>query len=132
MTGTATIPDLPLKFLLDENIPPCLGEALTATGCEVRRVSDFAPRSPNQTVLASATEEGEVLVTADKDFGDLVCFRGQAFQGVVLVRVHPISDHVELIVTALADHAEELRGGFMVIDAQRVRIRRANPRRAAG
>ncbi len=113
-----------MKLLLDENIPAALGHALEAAGFQVRRVADLTPRARDDAVLSGAERDAEIVVTADKDFGELVYHRQQAFLGVVLIRSHPIGDHVDRVVQALIDHRDELVGAFVVIDARKVRVRR--------
>lgn len=112
-----------MRLLLDENIPTGLARAVEAAGFEVSRVADLTPRAPDVAVLAGAERAAEIVVTADKDFGELVYHRQQACLGVVLIRLHPIGDHVDRVVQALLDHREELVGAFVVIDARKVRVR---------
>lgn len=48
--------------------------------------ADFAG-IPDVAVMAQAEREGRVLVTKDKDFGELVFKSGQAHRGVILLRL---------------------------------------------
>jgi predicted nuclease of predicted toxin-antitoxin system len=113
-----------MRLLLDENIPLVVADALSGAGFAVRRVSDFAARAPDDDVLAAASSAAEILVTADTDFGELVWRRAQAFHGVVLIRMHPVSRNVDRIVRVRVEHRDALAGAFVVVSAQRVRVRR--------
>jgi predicted nuclease of predicted toxin-antitoxin system len=66
-------------------------------------------------VLAAANEQRRVLVTFDKDFGDLVFRTGTQTKGVVLLRFIPRSpEHVALKLKALLDSGIELENHFVV------------------
>jgi predicted nuclease of predicted toxin-antitoxin system len=65
-------------------------------------------------------------VTTDKDFGELVFRQGLAHHGVVLLRLHGLTNHEKARITArgIGEHDAELAGAFTVIEANRIRIRR--------
>ncbi len=90
----------------------------------MRLVADVTPGARDDVVLADAVRDAELVVTADKDFGALVYLGRHAHLGVVLVRMHPVSAHVERIARVLSDRRGQLGGAFVVIDARRVRVRR--------
>ena len=58
-----------MRLLLDENLPPLVGDALKAAGHDVLTASAACPGAPDEDVIALAVAEGRVLVTQDKDFG---------------------------------------------------------------
>jgi len=80
-----------LAFVADENIPALLIEALRAIGCSVVSISETRPRIPDSAVLAEAFARGAILLTADKDFGELVFLQQESLVGVVLLRLHGLS-----------------------------------------
>ena len=45
---------------------------LTECGHDVGLVSEVDPRAPDEVVLAMAHEEGSIVITEDKDFGELI------------------------------------------------------------
>jgi predicted nuclease of predicted toxin-antitoxin system len=73
-----------------------------------------------------ATTDGAVLVTVDKDFGDLVFRQGRVHRGVVLVRLHGVdpAEKASIATAAIAEHVDGLPGAFTVIEKDRMRIRR--------
>lgn len=79
-------------------------------------------------VLSDALREGRVLLTWDKDFGDLVFRDGREGScGVVLVRVHGTRTQAELagiVIPVLEAHVGAWQGHYSVIDRRRLRIRR--------
>ena len=77
-----------MRFLADENLPGRLVAALRAAGHDVAWVRTEAPGSDDRTVLAMAAAEQRVLVTFDKDFGELAGRAGLPMaSGVILLRV---------------------------------------------
>ncbi|MCE2425081.1 MAG: DUF5615 family PIN-like protein [Pseudomonadales bacterium] len=69
-------------------------------------------------MLYRANQSGALLVTADRDFGELVFRLGRIHAGVVLIRLAGLSSE------AKADRRDELLSVFSVISPGRVRIRR--------
>jgi len=62
-----------MRFLANENFPGQAVEALRAAGHDVAWIHADAPGSPDELVLARAAREAAVLLTFDKDFGELAC-----------------------------------------------------------
>jgi predicted nuclease of predicted toxin-antitoxin system len=99
---------------------------LRADGHVIEAAGDTAPGAPDDDVLARAAGSGRVLVTADKDFGELVYRLGRAHAGVVLLRLAGISpeDRAEIVSAVFRDRAADLPGSFTVVEPDTVRVRR--------
>jgi predicted nuclease of predicted toxin-antitoxin system len=80
----------------------------------------------DEDVLHSASREGRVLDTADKDFGELVFRQGRLHSGIILVRLHGLdpSEKGRVTVAAIAEHGVELEQSFAVLEQGRIRIRK--------
>jgi predicted nuclease of predicted toxin-antitoxin system len=78
-------------------------------------------------VLDRANADGAVLLTADKDFGELVFRQRRASGGVVLVRLAGLApDRKAAIVASLfLERSAELAGNFTVIGPSAAKIRRS-------
>jgi predicted nuclease of predicted toxin-antitoxin system len=77
-----------VRFLADENLPGPAVRMLRERGLDVAWVRDFSPGLADEAVLALSQAEGRVLITFDKDFGELARRRGlPAACGVVLFRI---------------------------------------------
>ena len=85
----------------------------------------MAPSITDETVLAQANQRGDLLLTADKDFGELVFRQHRVTAGVVLIRLAGLSAGVKagIVSTAIRDHGAELLHAFTVISPGMVRIR---------
>jgi predicted nuclease of predicted toxin-antitoxin system len=88
------------------------------------------PQSPDDRVLDLANRENAVLVTADKDFGELVFRQGRINSGVVLLRLAGLTleTKASIVGSAIASHAIALPRAFTVIAPGAVRIRRSPQR----
>ena len=73
-----------MKFLADANTPVLLVESLTSLGHDVFWAYTV-PRTPDLELIEKAARESRVVITFDKDFGELVFKRGHPV-GVVLIR----------------------------------------------
>lgn len=60
-----------MRFLANENIPGALVKALRGAGNDVIWIRTEAPGIHDQEVLARAARDGRILLTFDKDFGEL-------------------------------------------------------------
>jgi predicted nuclease of predicted toxin-antitoxin system len=90
-------------------------------------VAEMQRGIPDDAVLASANEAGALLITTDKDFGELVFRRGLLSSGVILVRLAGLSaeQKAETVAAVARQHGAEFSGGLTVISPGTVRIRRA-------
>lgn len=115
-----------MNLLADECVAAEIVARLRADGHAVEAAGDAARGAADDDVLARAAASGQVLVTADKDFGELVYRLGRAHAGVVLLRLAgmPGEDRAEAVSVVFRDRAAELPGSFTVIDSESVRIRR--------
>jgi len=113
-----------MRILADENIPGRAVEALSDRGHDVRWVRADARGSTDRDVLALAVADERVLVTFDKDFGELVFRVGlPASCGVVLFRIMSSSPSqvTERIVTILESRTDWV-GAFAVVEQDRIRM----------
>lgn len=77
-----------MHFLANENFPGDAVAALRAGGHDVTWVRTDAPGSPDSEVLARAVRENRILLTFDKDFGELAWHaRMPATAGIILFRL---------------------------------------------
>lgn len=75
-----------MRFHANENIEAEAVAFLRNLGHDVTYAAEIQPRAPDEEVLARATSEARVLITSDKDFGELCFVQGRPSHGVVLLR----------------------------------------------
>ncbi len=116
-----------MRFAIDACVPMQLAEALRALGADVISAAG-RPAMPDVEVLSGAVARDRVLITADKDFGDLVFRDGHSALGIVLLRFDLVSAAVTndaaRRILALEDQG---RGWFAVLVRDSARLR-AMPR----
>jgi predicted nuclease of predicted toxin-antitoxin system len=117
-----------MNFLADESVDRQIVDALRRTGQQVWYVAEMVPGIPDETVLDLAGRQNALLITADKDFGELVFRQGLSTAGVVLVRLAGLSPtrKAEIVAAAISEHAPELSLAFSVIMPRSIRIRPRN------
>jgi predicted nuclease of predicted toxin-antitoxin system len=77
-----------MRFLADENIPGRLVETLRRAGHDVAWTRMDRPGADDRVVLARAVAERRIVITFDKDFGELAARSGlSAPSGVILIRL---------------------------------------------
>ncbi len=115
-----------LNLLADENVDRQIVALLRKEGHDVLYVAELAPGVSDDSVLRQANERHAMLLTADKDFGELVYRQRKLTEGVVLFRLAglPSEKKAKLIAAAIKTHADELSQAFTVISPGMVRIRR--------
>ncbi len=115
-----------MTFLADENIDQEIIDRLRRDGYVVLAVAEMAPSIDDDTVLRLANERDAILLTADKDFGELVFRQRRVSTGVVLIRLAGLqaTAKASLVAAAISRHAGEIRNTFTVIAPGSIRIRR--------
>ena len=116
-----------MNLLADEGIDKLIVDRLRQDGHSVLYIAELDPSIDDDTVLRRANQNGALLITVDKDFGELVFRLGRIHAGVVLIRLAGLSPQAKagIISTIFADRGNELLNAFSVISPGRVRIRRS-------
>jgi predicted nuclease of predicted toxin-antitoxin system len=115
-----------MRFLADENFPRAAVTAIEAAGHDIVWIRTVAPGISDAKVLARAIRERRILLTFDKDFGELAGRSGRAAEsGVILFRL-PMTRTGD-VGAKLAERVvsrEDWAGHFSVIEPGRIRMRR--------
>ncbi len=114
-----------MKFLVDRCAGATLALWLRSKGHDVVEARERGPDPGDEELLAQALAERRVLVTLDKDFGELVFAKGQPHSGVVRLPDAPAVERIRLFERLLATHEKDMAGGAVVtVRGDRVRISR--------
>ena len=76
-----------MNFFADESVDQPIVDRLRQDGHTVLAVVELEPSIPDDVVLARANEAEAILLTADRDFGELVFRQCRVTTGVVLIRL---------------------------------------------
>ena len=113
-----------VRFLADESCDYVVVRTLIGLGHEVLAVADLSPRADDESVIGLAIRERCILLTEDKDFGQLVHASGLDSTGVVLLRfpAGSRSGIGEAVADLVNRRGEDLTGRFVVLQPGRARI----------
>ena len=114
-----------MKLLLNENLGRSAAEALRCLGHDVIWIGDDFAGIQDQAVLAKAKREGRVLVTKDKDFGELAFKNGETHDGIILLRLDDegAANTIHVLEGVLARIANRKPPFFVVASDSEFRIR---------
>lgn len=76
-----------MRWLVDECVDAGVAALLHGSGYDVVYMSDVEPRAADTEVMNRAHHENRLLLTEDKDFGDLVFRQARPVPGIVLLRI---------------------------------------------
>lgn len=115
-----------MNLLADESVDKSIVDRLRKDGHSVLYIGELTPSIDDAAVLHQANQNGSLLLTSDKDFGELVFRMGQVHAGVVLLRLAGLSavEKAMTVSSVFATQANELLEAFSVISPGRIRIRR--------
>ena len=115
-----------MKFLLDACMASrSLHDLLEGLGHDVLSCPDVDPQAADEALLALARDEGRVLLTEDKDFGELVFVRRLPHPCIVRFVEMSVAEQVAAMRQLLERHAGALgAGAIVVVTREKVRIRR--------
>ncbi|MEP6513829.1 MAG: DUF5615 family PIN-like protein [Parafilimonas sp.] len=112
-------------FLADESLNKNLITAIRKSGYEVFSVRERMPSEKDLQITAFSLNPPRIIITEDKNFGELVYHKNIRVIGVILLRYLPHHYYVieNKLLHYLAAHLHESIGKFIVITARLTRIR---------
>lgn len=115
-----------MRLLIDSCVSGTVAAALRTHGHDAEWVGNWDRDPGDQEILERAAQEGRVLITLDRDFGELAIFRGVRHHGIVRlvdVRLHAQAERTEEVLRRYRTELEA--GGIVTIEPTRIRIREA-------
>lgn len=115
-----------MQFLANENFPKASVIKLRHAGYDVAAVAEDMAGAKDREVLARAVRENRIILTFDRDYGELIYrLRQPAPDGVVYLRFDPATpeEPCDRLLGILSIPELILAGSFTVVDRQRVRQR---------
>lgn len=123
-----------MKFLLDESAEFRLASFLHEHGHDVTSIAHDYPRSlTDREVLRIAYQERRILLTNDRDFGDLVFRLTLPHAGIIYFRLGAalLEEKKAWLERILVEYADGL-DRFLVITKQGIRVREGKERGSSG
>lgn len=118
-----------LSLLADENIDQRLVSSLRLAGISVYSVAESSPGITDEEVMTLSENLSAMILTDDKDFGEIVFRKQRSCRGIVLLRLTGVdySRKADHVIKVIDRYGSEMIGKFVVITAERVRIRKLLP-----
>lgn len=117
-----------MKLLLDTCVWGKAADELRAAGHDVVWAGDWDVDPGDEAILDHADAEQRVLVTLDKDFGDLAVRHGRRHHGILRIVNFSARQHANVCLVVLAQHSDELAAGALITaEPGRIRVRSPEP-----
>jgi len=115
-----------LKFLVDVGVSKKAETWLKSQGYDVKCVRDLNPRMPDIELLKIAASESRMVITMDKDFGELVYHSRLSHSGVLLLRLEDArsEEKVRVIENILRNYSDKILNKFCVYQEGKLRIKK--------
>jgi predicted nuclease of predicted toxin-antitoxin system len=113
-----------VKFIADVNVEKPLIDYLNEIGYDVTWVADYDCEMLDKDLLRLSKRERRILLTNDKDFGELIYLQKSISAGVILFRVRGqrVEEKKRLIKKLIDQHGNKLSRHFIVITEKKIRI----------
>jgi predicted nuclease of predicted toxin-antitoxin system len=114
-----------MRFLADENVSRLVIGRLRDRGFDVVSIGEIRPGAADKDVLEIATARDCILITEDRDFGELVIRQRIVVIGVILLELDRLSSAAEadIVAEAISLHHDRIPGNLLVIEPVRIRVR---------
>jgi predicted nuclease of predicted toxin-antitoxin system len=114
-----------MRFLVDENVSRLVIERLRNAGHDVISIAETRSGAPDEVILNAAEIDGRILITEDRDFGEMVIRQRLGVRGMILLELDRLSNamEAETVAEVVSTHADRLSGNLVVVEPGRIRIR---------
>jgi len=115
-----------LKFLVDVGVGRKVEGWLRENGYDVSAVRNIDPKTKDVDILKIASSGSRIVITMDKDFGELICYSGKTHAGVLILRLADAhaDEKIEVLKNILRDYSDQIENSLCVYQDGRLRIRR--------
>ncbi len=113
-----------MRFLVDECTGPQVAKWLRDKGYEVFSVFDESRGIADDVVYSKAFDENWILVTNDKDFGEMVFRERRPHHGIIFLRLDDerSANKIETLKRLFANHVDKISGQFVTVTENKVRF----------
>ena len=113
-----------MRFLIDECTGSKVAKWLRDANYEVFSVFDEARGMTDDEVLTKAFAENWVLITNDKDFGEMIFRERRGHHGIIFLRLDDerAANKIQVLEKLLENYAEKLPERFVTVTETKVRI----------
>lgn len=120
-----------MHFLIDASLPRGVGDVIRARSHAADDVRDIGlGAAPDEVIAAHARSTGQAILTRDGDFGNVVDYPPERYNGIVVIRTPQtagklfVLDLVDEFLSA-AELIADMSGRLVIVEPGRVRVRPA-------
>jgi len=115
-----------VRFITGENTSRAVIQMLRDLGHDVKDIVESGLIGvEDDDIIRMGLNEGRIIITHDKDFGDILSYPLKEHSGVILIRLHvPTPNNTRLAISRVlaAVPEERMRGQVIVVEDWRIRI----------
>jgi len=114
-----------MNLLADESVDSGITEGLRKKGINVFSIAEESGGIKDTEVLELAVKNNALLITEDKDFGELAFRLKFQHEGILLIRLSDLSRNERLLlaVKTIFSNVNKLKGNFSVLTKNGLRIK---------
>ena len=117
-----------LTFLVDVGVGKGIERYLQEEGYDTKAVRDIDPRMEDEEIIRTAVMENRMVITMDKDFGELVYHSSMEHSGVLLLRLEDATgtEKSQVVKYIMGNYSDRIKNCFCVFQNDKFRIKGAN------
>ena len=117
-----------IKFLIDVGVGKGIENYLHEEGYDIKSVRDIDPCLEDEKIIRTAFLENRMVITMDKDFGELVYHSLMEHSGVLLLRLEDAtgSNKLKVLKFIIENYSDRIKNCFCVFQNDKFRIRKIN------
>ncbi len=118
-----------MRLLADENVARPIVEGLRLAGLDVESIGETKAGASDYQVAEAALRDGRILLTEDRDFGEMIVRQKLGLRGVILLELARLSNAAAAtrVREIVEMHMNKLDGNLLVIEPARIRLRPMTP-----
>jgi predicted nuclease of predicted toxin-antitoxin system len=113
-----------MRFLVDECTGTSVADWLKSEKHEVFSVFEQWRGVSDDEIIEKCQNEDYILITSDKDFGEMVFRNQKVHNGIILLRCEPniFKKRIEVLNKLIQNYSDSLQNNFVVVTNDKVRI----------
>jgi predicted nuclease of predicted toxin-antitoxin system len=111
-----------VRLLVDESTGRKLALMLADDGHDTLYVADWKPQATDAEVMEKAYEESRIIITDDKDFGELVFRFGKVSKGIILIRTSSTDPYKRFLLLSKLLKSIDVKNKFVVLRDEAVKV----------
>ncbi len=113
-----------MRFLIDECTGPGVAAWLRGEGHEVFSVFNEAKGIADENILTKAYEERWILITNDKDFGEMIFRENRKHHGIIFLRLDDerTANKISILQHLIENYSDKLSKQFVTVSETKVRF----------